>query len=59
VSGELREAEVDQAVQLALPVAEVLDQTNAEPNQLADLLGGLAEQRGRGGSLERGEAGDA
>ena len=59
VAGELGEAEIDQAVQLAHAIAEVLQQPVAQAHQLAQLLGGRVGQAGGRGTLLGGEAGDA
>ena len=51
VAGELGEAEVDQAMQLADPVAEILPQPVAMADELAQALGGLVVQPGWCGAL--------
>ena len=49
VAGEFGKAEIDQAVELAQPIAEVLQQPLAQANQFAQLLGGgVGQRRGRG-----------
>ena len=48
VARDLREAQVEQAVQLTLPVAQVLDEANAQAHQLAQLFGGLVARRDGG-----------
>ena len=56
---ELGEAEVDEPVQLAQAVADVLHQTIAQPDQLTQLLCGAVGQPRRGGAFLGGEARDA
>ncbi len=59
VAGELREAQVHQAVELAHAVVEVLPDAVTMTDQLAQRLGhGVVQLRGLGSLLE-GEAGDA
>src|SRR5260370_31855724 len=57
VTGELRKAEVDQTVELADAIAEVLDQAIPKPDELAQLLGGRVGQAGGRGTLLGAEAG--
>ena len=59
VAGELGEAEIDQAMQLADAVVEVLAQPVAMADQLAQGLGDLVVQMGGFGALLEGEAGEA
>ncbi len=46
-------------MQLTLPVAQVLDEANAQAHQLAQLFGGLVARRDGGRPLDRGEACDS
>ena len=59
VAGELREAEIDQAVELAHAVVEILAQPVAVPDQLAQGLGDRVVQVGGRRALLEGEAGEA
>ena len=59
VAGEFGEAEIDQAMQLAHAIAEVLQQPLAQAHELAQLLGRRIGQAGGRRALLGGEAGDA
>ena len=58
VAGEFGEAEIDQAVQLPQPIAEVLKQSFAQVHEFAQFLGECIGQRGHRGLLGGGETGD-
>lgn len=58
VAGELGEAEIDQAMELADAVVEVLAQPVAVADHLAQALGDLVVQPGRRGALFEAEAGE-
>jgi hypothetical protein len=57
-AGELGKGEIDQAVQLADAVVEILADAIAVPHQLAERLGGLVVQPDGGGPLLEGEVGE-
>jgi hypothetical protein len=59
VAGELGEAEIDEAVELADAVVEVLAEAVAVADQFAQGLGDLVVQADGCGALLEGEAGEA
>ena len=59
IACELREAQIDETVQLAHPVAEVLHEAVPMMHELSQFVGGLVRQPSRRGLLLGGEAGNA
>ena len=59
IAGELGEAEIDQAMQLADAIVEVLAQPVAVTHEFAQGLGDVVVQMGGFGALLEGEAGEA